>query len=138
MEKRHRARPRIALFLLLSLLILLLSTTTLSALPKDDSVKGSFKKMGKAIGQAGKEVGKSAAQAGKAVGKEAQKVWYRGVRVSKPALERARAETRQAMRKTIQALDRSIAALEKELARLDSEERSRRGASASGGAEEDD
>ena len=70
----------------------------------DDSMKGSFKKMGKAVGQAGKEVGKSAAKAGRALGRESQKVWYRGVEVSKPALERARSETRRALQKSLDAM----------------------------------
>ena len=93
----------------------------------EDSVKDSFKKMGKAVGQAGKTVGKEAAQAGRAIGRESKKVWYRGVQVSKPALERARAETRHAMKKTLDSMDRTIQSLERELRRL-------REAEAAGGA----
>ncbi|HEU5181679.1 MAG TPA: hypothetical protein VFW45_12890 [Candidatus Polarisedimenticolia bacterium] len=84
----------------------------------DDSVKDSFKKMGKAVGQAGKAVGQEAAQAGRTIGRESKKVWYRGVQVSKPALDRARAETRQAMKRTLDAMDRTIESLEGELRRL--------------------
>lgn len=128
---RHRPTSRVAVITLLVLLILLLTTTALSAGPADGSVKESFKKMGKAIGQAGKEVGKSAAKAGKAIGKESQKVWYRGVQVSKPALERARAETRRALQKTLDSMDRSIVSLKAELHRLN-------GSSDSGGGDDDD
>jgi len=88
----------------------------------DDSMKDSFKKMGKAVGQAGKDLGHSAAQAGRAIGRESQKVWYRGVQVSKPALEKAKAETRHAMQKSLDDLDRSIASLKAELRRLQAEE----------------
>lgn len=121
MRKRHRPASRIAVITLLILLILFLTSTALSAAPADGSVKESFKKMGKAIGQAGKEVGKSAAKAGKTIGKESQKVWYRGVEVSKPALEKARVETRRALQKTLDAMDRSIVSLKAELHRLHGE-----------------
>jgi hypothetical protein len=84
----------------------------------EESVKDSFKKMGKAVGQAGKAVGKEAAQAGRTIGRESKKVWYRGVQVSKPALERTRVETRRAMQKTLDAMDRTIDSLERELSRL--------------------
>ena len=133
MGKRYRPASRIAVITFLVLLILLMTSTALSAGPADGSVKESFKKMGKAIGQAGKEVGKSAAKAGKTIGKESQRVWYRGVEVSKPALERARAETRRALQRTLDAMDRSIVSLKVELHRL-----SRDTDSGDGGAEEDD
>ena len=84
----------------------------------EESLKDSFKKMGKAVGQAGKAVGKEAAQAGRTIGRESKKVWYRGVQVSNPALERARTETRQAMQKTLNAMDRTIDSLQQELRRL--------------------
>jgi len=122
MEKHHPGARRIAIVTLLVLLALLLSTTALSASAGDDSVKGSFKKMGKAIGQAGRQVGRSAAAAGKVVGRESQKIWYRGVQVSKPALEEARGETRRAIQKSLDAMDRSIASLKQELRRLNAAE----------------
>ena len=78
MEKRHPGASRIALIALLILPFLLLSTTVLPAAPDDGSAKDSFKKMGRAIGKAGKEVGKSAAQAGKVVGKESRKILVSG------------------------------------------------------------
>jgi hypothetical protein len=90
----------------------------------DDSVTDSFKKMGKAIGEAGKEVGKSAAKAGKTLGRESEKVWYKGVQVSKPALEKARLETRRAIEKSLDAMDRSIESLKHELQSLKEQERS--------------
>ena len=93
----------------------------------EGSVKDSFKKMGKAVGQAGKEVGKSAAKAGRTVGRETQKVWYRGVKVSKPALAGAQAETRRAVQKSMDAMDRSIQSLKRELQRLQEEEASQGG-----------
>jgi len=93
----------------------------------EGSVKDSFKKMGKAVGQAGKEVGKSAAKAGRTVGRETQKVWYRGVKVSKPALERAQTETRRALQKSLDAMDRSIRSLRQELQHLQEEEASQGG-----------
>jgi hypothetical protein len=127
MGKRQRFPSRIAIVTLAALLILFQTSTALSAGPADGSVKESFKKMGRAIGQAGKEVGKSAAKAGKTIGRESQKVWYRGVEVSKPALEKARAETRRALRKTLDAMDRSILSLKAELHRLNGESASRDG-----------
>jgi hypothetical protein len=102
-------------------LLILLPLLSLPALA-EDSMKDSFKKMGKAVGQAGKEVGKSAAKVGKTVGRESQKVWYRGVKVSKPALERARSETRRALQKSLDAMDRSIESLKQELQRLQKQE----------------
>jgi hypothetical protein len=132
MEKHHSGARRIAIVTLLVLLALLLSTTALSAYAADDSVKGSFKKMGKAIGQAGKQVGRSAAAAGKVVGHESQKIWYRGVQVSKPALEKARGETRRAIQKSLEAMDRSIASLKQELRRLNAAEAGHEGAGADG------
>ena len=123
MEKRHPNARRIALFILLALLALLLSTTVLSAASGDESIKNSFKKMGKAIGQAGKEVGKSAAEAGRVVGRESEKIWYRGVQVSKPALEKAQVETRRAIQKSLEVMDRSIESLREELGRLKARER---------------
>ena len=68
---------------------------------------------------------RNAAKAGKTIGKESQKVWYRGVEVSKPALERARAETRRALQRTLDAMDRSIVSLKLELHRLNGESDSR-------------
>jgi hypothetical protein len=127
MGKRQRSPSRIAIVTLAVLLILFLTSTALSAGPADGSVKESFKKMGRAIGQAGKEVGKSAAKAGKTIGRESQKVWYRGVEVSKPALEKARAETRRALQKTLDAMDRSILSLKAELHRLNGGSASRDG-----------
>jgi len=115
--------------------VLLLCSTLQLAASDDGSVKGSFKKMGKAIGQAGKEVGHSAAQAGRVVGRESQKIWYRGVQVSKPALERARTETRRGLQKTLDAMDRSIEALKRELGRLHAEEA---GGSRGGSADDDE
>jgi hypothetical protein len=123
MEKHHLSARQITLFILLALLALLLSTTVLSAASDDGSVKDSFKKMGRAIGQAGKEVGRSAAAAGKAVGRESEKVWYRGVQVSKPALAKAREETRLGIQKSLDAMDRSIESLKAELGRLQTEEK---------------
>jgi hypothetical protein len=125
MEKHHPGARRIAIVTLLVLLALLLSTTALSAAAGDDSVKGSFKKMGKAIGQAGRQVGRSAAAAGKAVGHESQKIWYHGVQVTKPALEKARGETRRAIQKSLDAMDRNIASLKQELRRLNAAEAGR-------------
>ena len=101
MGKRRPGAPWIVLAVLMALSIALLSARPLAAASADDSVKDSFRKMGKAVGKAGKEVGKSAAEAGKAVGRESQKIWYRGVRVSKPALEKAKEETRRAIRKNM-------------------------------------
>ena len=75
--------------------------------------------MGRAIEKAGKKAGESAAQAGKAVGKESRKIWYRGVQVSRPALEKAREEARRAIRKILSAMDRNIESLRKELGRLE-------------------
>jgi hypothetical protein len=72
-------------------------------------------------------VGKSAAKAAKTLGRESQKVWYRGVKVSKPALERARVETRRALQKSLDAMDRSIESLKGELRRLQEEEASQEG-----------
>jgi hypothetical protein len=123
MERRHPSARRIALFILLALLALLLSTTVLSAASGDESIKDSFKKMGKSIGRAGKQVGKSFAEAGRTVGRESERVWYRGVQVSKPALEKARVETRRAIQKSLDAMDRSIESLRAELGRLKAEER---------------
>jgi len=103
--------------------IVVLCTSAGTSWPRaDDSLKDSFKKMGKAVGEAGKTVGKEAAQAGRTIGRESKKVWYHGVQVSKPALERARVETRQAMQKTLDALDRTIDSMEQELRRLQAEE----------------
>ena len=93
-----------------------------SAASADESLKQSFKKMGRAIGEAGKDAGQAAAQAGRAIGRESQKVWYRGVQVSKPALEKARADTRRAIRRSLDAMDRSIASLKSELRSLRKEE----------------
>ena len=61
-------------------------------------------------------------QAGKAIGHESQGVWYRGVRVSKPALEKARLETRRGIQKSLDAMDRSIESLKRELQRLKKDE----------------
>ena len=122
MEKRHPGVSRIVLIALLILPFLLLSTTVLPAAPDDGSAKDSLKKMGRAIGKAGKEVGKSAAQAGKVVGKESRKIWYRGVKVSEPALEKAREGARRAIRKTLAVMDRSIESLKQELGRLEERE----------------
>ena len=93
-----------------------------AAAPADESLKQSFKKMGRAIGEAGKDAGQAAAQAGRAIGRESQKVWYRGVEVSKPALEKVRADTRRAIRRSLDAMDRSIASLKAELKSLQREE----------------
>jgi len=122
MEKRHPGSGRVILIALLLPLFLSLSTAALPAAPGDDSAKDSIKKMGRAIEKAGKEVGESAAQAGKVVGKESQKIWYRGVQMSKPTLEKAKEEARRAIRKMLAAMDRSIESLKQELGRLEERE----------------
>ena len=106
-------------------LLLLLFPACVPSTIADESMKGSFKKMGKSIGQAGKEVGRSAAKAGKVLGRESQKIWYRGVKVSKPALEKAQLETRGAIQKSLDAMDRTIESLRRQLERLKKEDASR-------------
>lgn len=122
MEKRHPGAGRFALVALLLLPLLDLSTTVLPAAADGGTAGDSIQKMGRAIEKAGKEAGKSAAQAGKAVAKESRKIWYRGVQVSKPALEKAREEARRAIRKVLAVMDRNIESLKQELGRLEERE----------------